>query len=72
MTVLSFVQNPSFVQCPDEFHSATAGVFAQVADPAHTPSVSIERGAIIWPGEIALAPDAMHAAFMQAGTWVPG
>jgi hypothetical protein len=51
-------------------HSATAGVFAQLANPTHFASVFVEHGAVTWPGEIDLAPDAMHAAIKQAGTWV--
>ena len=53
-------------------HSATAGVFAQLADLTHFASVFVEHGAVTWPGEIDLAPDAMHAAIKRAGTWVLG
>lgn len=53
-------------------HSAMAGVFAPLADPAHFANVFVEHGAVTWPGEIDLAPDAMHAAIKQAGTWILG
>jgi hypothetical protein len=53
-------------------HSSTAGVFAELADAARFASVFVEHGAVTWPGEIDLAPDAMHAAIKLAGTWVLG
>lgn len=53
-------------------HSSTAGVFAELADPARFAQVFIEYGAVCWPGEIDLAPDAMYAAFVQSGKWVLG
>ena len=51
-------------------HSTTAGVFASLADSAHFANAFVEHGAVTWPGEIDLAPDAMHAAIKRAGTWV--
>jgi hypothetical protein len=53
-------------------HSSTAGVFAELADPARFARVFVEHGAVTWPGNIDLAPDAMHAAIKLAGTWVLG
>jgi hypothetical protein len=32
--------------------------------------VTIEHGAVTWPGELDLAPDAMHDAIRQHGVWV--
>jgi hypothetical protein len=51
-------------------HSPNAGVFAPLADPAYFAQVFVEHGAVNWPGEIDLAPDAMYAAIKQTGTWV--
>jgi len=42
-------------------HSPDAGVFASLADPALFAQAYIEYGAVTWPGEIDLAPDAMYA-----------
>jgi len=51
-------------------HSTTAGDFAALADPAYFAKAYVEHGAVTWPGEIDLAPDAMHAAIKQTGAWV--
>jgi hypothetical protein len=37
------------------------GVLAPLIDPDFFEQVFIDQGAIAWPGEIDLAPDAMHA-----------
>ncbi len=37
------------------------GVLAPLKDPGFFARVFIDRGAVAWPGEIELAPDAMHA-----------
>jgi hypothetical protein len=41
-------------------HSPKAGVFAALADPAIFASVRIEMGAPTWPGDLDIAPDAIH------------
>jgi hypothetical protein len=41
--------------------ASNAGVFAALADPALFQQVFVEYGAVTWPGEIDLAPDAMYA-----------
>lgn len=51
-------------------HSPRAGVFAALADPSLFARVYVEHGAVAWPGEIDLAPDAMHAEIRKAGQWV--
>ena len=51
-------------------HSPGAGVFASLADPALFVQVFVEHGAVTWPGEIDLAPDAMYAEIKRTGTWV--
>jgi hypothetical protein len=42
-------------------HSSGAGVFAALADPSLFIQAHIEHGAVTWPGDIDLAPDAMYA-----------
>jgi hypothetical protein len=48
-----------------------AGVFAALADAALFAQVYLEYGAVTWPGEIDLAPDAMYQEIEGAGTWTP-
>ncbi len=50
-------------------HSPDAGVFAALADPARFAEVSLDYGAVTWPGEVDLAPDAMHHALQQNPIW---
>jgi hypothetical protein len=51
------------VQAPD------AGVFAPLADPTHFAEARLEYGAVTWPGEVDLAPDAMHRALQKSPVW---
>jgi hypothetical protein len=51
-------------------HSPAAGVFASLANPLVFAQVGIEHGAVTWPGEIDLAPDAMYDEIKCHGTWV--
>lgn len=46
------------------------GVFTSLKDPNFFKKVGIEDGAVTWPGEIDLAPDAMYAAIKKYGEWV--
>ena len=32
--------------------------------------VLIDHGVVTWPGELDLAPDAMHEAIQQHGEWI--
>jgi hypothetical protein len=50
-------------------HSPEAGVFAILADPARFAEVGLAYGAVTWPGEVDLAPDAMHHALQQNAIW---
>ncbi len=50
-------------------HSPGAGVFAQLADPALFSQAYIQYGAVTWPGELDLAPDAMYFELKQHGAW---
>jgi Protein of unknown function (DUF2442) len=51
--------------------SDTAGIFAQLRDPIVFGQARVEYGAVVWPGEIDLAPDAMYDEIQKYGRWVP-
>jgi hypothetical protein len=53
-------------------HSSAAGVFAQLSDPSRFAQACVTHGAVTWPGEIDLAPDAMYAEIKQGGHWILG
>jgi hypothetical protein len=46
------------------------GVFAALKDPAIFQQAHVESGAVTWPGEIDLAPDAMYREIKRAGEWI--
>jgi hypothetical protein len=50
--------------------SPKGGVFRQLADPEVFAKVYVEYGAVTWPGEIDLAPDAMHDELKARGEWI--
>ena len=50
--------------------SPSAGVFAALADEALFNRAFVEYGAVTWPGEIDIAPDAMHAEIKKSGAWI--
>jgi hypothetical protein len=51
--------------------SSRAGVFAALRDPALFARVYVECGAVSWPEELDLAPDAMYDEVKAKGRWVP-
>ena len=51
--------------------SDRAGIFAQLRDPELFSRAYVEHGAVVWPGEIDLAPDAMYDEIRKHGRWVP-
>jgi hypothetical protein len=51
--------------------SDRAGVFATLRNPEIFAQVRIEHGAPSWPGDVDLAPDAMHAEIAANGCWTP-
>lgn len=53
-------------------HSPGAGVFSSLADPEVFARAHLVHGAVSWPGELDLAPDAMHAQIAKNGVWIPG
>ncbi len=50
--------------------SAFRGVFARLSQPAEFRQARLQDGVLTWPGELDLAPDAMHQAIAQHGQWV--
>ncbi len=46
------------------------GVFEAIKDPAAFSQVRCDHGFVEWPGDLDLAPDAMHAAIREHGVWV--
>ena len=46
------------------------GVFTPLQNSEFFNQVRINGGAVSWPGDIDLAPDAMHAAIRKSGEWV--
>lgn len=50
--------------------SAFRGVFSGLRDPLAFRRAHIEDGVLTWPGELDLAPDAMHEAIAANGKWV--
>ena len=50
-------------------HSPKAGVFAALADPSLFAQAALDLGAVTWPGELDLAPDAMHSAIQEHAVW---
>ena len=50
--------------------SKDAGVFAVLADESLFAQARVEYGAVTWPGDLDLAPDAMYRAIKSSGTWV--
>lgn len=46
------------------------GVFEQLKDPACFNQVYVDHGAVAWPGQIDLAPDAMYQEIKAKGVWV--
>jgi hypothetical protein len=51
--------------------SDSAGIFAQLCEPAVFAQAYVEYGAVIWPGKINLAPDVMYDEIKKHGRWVP-
>jgi hypothetical protein len=51
-------------------HSPEAGVFAALADPNVFAQAFVLYGAVTWPGELDLAPDAMYDEIVANGEWV--
>lgn len=50
--------------------SHLTGVFEPLKNPLFFAKVSCAEGFVEWPGEIDLAPDAMHDEISDHGTWI--
>ncbi|MRT32287.1 DUF2442 domain-containing protein [Herbaspirillum sp. CAH-3] len=46
------------------------GVFADLQDPEQFSQVRLVGGVVTWPGELDLAPDAMHDEIKRNGQWL--
>lgn len=46
------------------------GVFERLKDPSFFSQMKVTDGFVSWPGEIDLAPDAMHEGIRRDGEWV--
>ena len=52
-----------------QIHAADAGVFASLRDPSLFDQLRVELGVVTWPGDLDLAPDAMHFEILKNGEW---
>lgn len=50
--------------------SHLTGVFESLKDKNFFDKVYINYGAVTWPGELDLAPDAMYTEIKKNGSWV--
>ena len=50
--------------------SHLTGVFEVLKDPIVFAQARIEAGAVTWPGDLDLAPDAMYAEIKSRGEWI--
>ncbi|MEI8325767.1 MAG: DUF2442 domain-containing protein [Betaproteobacteria bacterium] len=50
--------------------SHLTGVFEPLKNSNFFAQARVEHGAVTWPGELDLAPDAMYDAVKQCGIWV--
>jgi hypothetical protein len=48
-----------------------AGVFAALRDPDVFARAHVSRGAVTWPNDLDLAPDAMYDSIQATGVFVP-
>lgn len=46
------------------------GVFTHLANLDEFQKVAVVDGVVTWPGELDLAPDAMHAEIKRNGIWL--
>lgn len=51
-------------------HSPNAGVFGALRDEKFFSKVTLHYGAVTWPGELDLAPDALYEAISKSGECV--
>jgi len=50
--------------------SHLTGVFEPLKNPSFFAKAHVDHGAVTWPGELDLAPDAMYDEVKQNGVWI--
>lgn len=50
--------------------SAYSGVFARLRDPLVFAQLYVNGYFVTWPGDLDMAPDAMHRHIQESGEWV--
>lgn len=66
-----FVRFKDGVEGTVEFaNSFFYGVFEKLKDPKEFRQVKVVNGFVTWPGELDLAPDAMHEEIKLNGSWI--
>lgn len=50
--------------------SRMQGIFSGLQDPEFFKQVSWDEGFVTWPGELDIAPDAMHDQLEAHGEWI--
>ena len=58
------------VELADFINSDGAGVFAALHEEKVFREARLVLGAVTWPGDLDLAPDAMHRAISEYGKWI--
>ena len=51
-------------------NSHLTGDFEALKNPMLFEQVHVDHGAVAWPGDLDLAPDAMYSAIKSQGEWV--
>jgi len=59
-----------YVSMSGLIHSPAAGVFKVLRDEELFSKVSLHYGAVTWPGDLDIAPDAMYEAIIRDGEFV--
>jgi hypothetical protein len=59
-----------YVDLSRRVESRSSGVFSALKDEAFFAQVYVDFGAVTWPGELDLAPDAMYDAIKAHGEWI--
>lgn len=50
--------------------SHLTGVFESLKNKEYFNKVFVDHGVVTWPGELDLAPDAMHTEIKKNGCWI--
>jgi Protein of unknown function (DUF2442) len=58
------------VEMADFINSTSAGMFSALRDEKVFRKAKVVLGAVTWPGDLDLAPDAMHRAIREHGNWI--